>query len=316
MRILITGAFGYVGYSVVKDLLEKGKNLDIVLYDLISKNNRNFFFFNEIENNGNKIRIFNNDILDNYHLKKAVEGVDVVIHLAAKVSTPYADHDPHGFDQVNNWGTACVVDSLSEAIDCKKIIFLSSASVYGHTGGRTIDELYSAQPKTFYGISKLKAENQIKRVNSNISPYILRSANVVGFNPCIRFDAVFNKFAFNAHYLKKILISGSGEQKRAFIYVNNLSKIITAIVLDEVEAAPDIYNLVDFNISINELYQENLKLTPDFDCSYVNQNVEMRSISIKSTSTKFQSYLETKSPGELIEEIRSNFSIPESFLVQ
>jgi len=59
-----------------------------------------------------KVRFIKGDILDSRQLRKALAGIDVVYHLAAKVTTPYANADSHFFEQVNHWGTAELVQAV------------------------------------------------------------------------------------------------------------------------------------------------------------------------------------------------------------
>ena len=79
---------------------------------------------------GAKLRSVRRELLDTRSLREAVKDIDVVVHLAAKVSTPFASGDPHAFEQVNHWGTAELSYAL-ESSDVQKVIYASSASVYG-----------------------------------------------------------------------------------------------------------------------------------------------------------------------------------------
>lgn len=99
----------------------------------------------------------------------------VVCHLAARETTPFASLDAHLFEQVNNWGTVDVVYS-AENSGVSKFIYLSSTSVYGATTPHDslIDENTPTNPKTFYGISKLRGEGHVDRLKAKMSTYILR----------------------------------------------------------------------------------------------------------------------------------------------
>jgi UDP-glucose 4-epimerase len=104
MKILITGGAGYIGYSLVKQLLEDVEQLhSITIYDNLSR--RNYSFFTEAKFDHKPIKFIHGDILDGRQLGQALQGIDCVIHLAAKVTTPFADADAHSFDQINHWGT-------------------------------------------------------------------------------------------------------------------------------------------------------------------------------------------------------------------
>lgn len=280
MRVLITGGCGYVGHSVLQHLLTDQSISHVSLYDNLYRKNTNFFLGDKFTQS-HKIEFLKGDILDNYSLTKAMKNIDIVIHLAAKVSTPFTDNQVHEFDQVNNWGTANVVEAVEKTPSVKTLIYLSSAAVYGDSKGKTVDEGSLASPKSNYGISKLNAESHIKRLNQKIDTYILRSGNVFGYNPCIRLDAVINKLMFDAEFNGKIEIHGSGDQKRAFVSVNCIGQYIAKLCTNA-KIEPNIYNLVNYNISVNEITDEVIKLYPDIDILFLDQHLEMRSVSVKS----------------------------------
>lgn len=280
MKVFITGGCGYVGYSLLQFLLENAAVSQIVLYDNLFRRNSSFFLGDQFPRN-EIVSFVKGDILDNYTLEKAMVGADVVVHLAAKVSTPFSDGQVHDFDQVNNWGTASVISAIENSRSVKKLIYLSSISVYGNTRGALVKESSIVSPKSVYGISKLNAEGHIKRLSKKIETYTFRSGNVFGYNPCIRLDAVVNKLMFDAEYLGKIQIHGQGHQKRAFVSVNCIGHYLSKVTLGN-EIKPGTYNLVNYNISINEIAEKISVLYTDLDVIYLDRHLEMRSISVES----------------------------------
>ena len=154
MKILITGGAGYIGTELVYELNKNPEVKEIVVYDNLSRGNINLFIgSNKLSN---KIKFIQGDILDTRLLRESLKGVDVVYHLAAKVTTPFADQNAHFFEQVNHWGTAELTYAIEES-EVKKFIYTSSASVYG-ASSQEADEQTFPNPKTFYGISKLRGE--------------------------------------------------------------------------------------------------------------------------------------------------------------
>ena len=117
MKVLITGGAGYIGTELCYFLSENESVDKIIVYDNLSRENRNFFIGKD-KLSPHKFIFINGDILDSRKLKKALQGVDVVFHLAAKVTTPFSDQNPHLFEQVNHWGTAELTYALEE---CEKI---------------------------------------------------------------------------------------------------------------------------------------------------------------------------------------------------
>ncbi|MEM1137856.1 MAG: NAD-dependent epimerase/dehydratase family protein, partial [Bacteroidota bacterium] len=129
MKILITGGAGYIVTELTYQLALIDAVEQIVIYDNLSRKNYNIFLMEKHLPN-KKIMFESADILDSYKLNKAVEEADIIFHLAAKVTTPFANEDPHIFEQVNHWGTAELSYAL-EATQTNKVIYLSSMSVYG-----------------------------------------------------------------------------------------------------------------------------------------------------------------------------------------
>jgi UDP-glucose 4-epimerase len=285
MHVLITGGAGYIGYSLVKQLLEETNHLhSITIYDNLSR--KNFAFFTEAKFGHKPVRFIEGDILDGRTLKKALDGVDCVVHLAAKVTTPYADAEAHAFDQVNHWGSAQLAYAIEASPSVKRVVYLSSISVYGT--GEVIDEDTEPNSRSFYGSSKLDGERQINLLSGDREVYILRSANVYGYNPSYRIDAVINRFMFNANFNGRVQINGSGEQSRAFIHVHKIATATRGAV--DGAYAPGIYNVVEHNMTINEITDQVKMLYPSLETIHVNYNIRMRDVHI-SIPCKIWSHL-------------------------
>jgi len=275
VNILITGGAGYIGFSLVNELLSIDDVKKVVVYDnMISCSNQ--FFLHKFQH-AEKLTFVSGDILDNKRLAEQLKGIDVVYHLAAKVTEPESDIDSHYFDQTNHWGTSILVDAL-EHIKPIKVIYISSIYVYGHHDDQITKDT-STTPKSFYGISKLRGEEQMKRLKDLTELYTFRVANVFGINPCIRLDLLINKFLFESHFNRKINIWGNGSQIRAFVEVRSLARILVKPILGEVETGN--HNLVEINMSINDLYVELSKIYPDLQYFYVNRHIRMNDINVK-----------------------------------
>ncbi|HJW31371.1 MAG TPA: NAD-dependent epimerase/dehydratase [Saprospiraceae bacterium] len=288
MKILITGGAGYIGYSLVKQLLEDVEQLhSITIFDNLSR--RNYSFFTEAKFNHKPIRLIQGDILDGRTLQKALEGMDWVVHLAAKVTTPFADADAHSFDQINHWGTAQLAYAIENS-SVSKIIYLSSIAIYGD-GQDPLTEESAPLPQSFYGRSKWEGEKQLNVLHRDRKVFILRSGNVYGYNPSYRIDAVVNRFMFQANFLGKITVNGNGDQHRSFIHVDKVANTLVQVIDGKLD--PGTYNLVEHNFSINDITSRIQMLYPKLDIIHANYNLRMKDV-ITSVPCKIWNTLELR----------------------
>ncbi len=279
MKILITGGAGYIGYSLVQALEERELVDEIIVYDNFSHHDENFFFYGKPLQ---KTKIVSGDILNSYELQKQVDKADVVYHLAAEVRFPYSHDDHSKYEQINQYGTLNLYQTLRESA-VKKVIYVSSAAVYGF---REIpNESTPPTPDNAYGASKLEGEKYLQNLKKQ-DVIIFRASNVFGLNPCLRKDAVIHKFMLEALVFGKISIYGNGDQKRAYIHLPLLIKELVNGI--ENECKPGIYNLVQGNLTLNDIRDVLLEEMPDLEFSYLSYNSNYKSISMNSDRILFE----------------------------
>lgn len=283
MKVLITGGAGYVGSKLTKSLIQSDEIDDVVIYDNLSHGHFNYFIGTQFSN-PDKIKFVRADILDSRQLKKSMKEMDAVIHLAAKVTTPFANADSHFYEQVNHWGTAEVVYAAEE-MGIEKFIYLSSTSVFG-ASSKEADEQTVAVPRTFYGISKMRGEEHVERYGEKSDALILRSGNVYGYSKCMRFDAVINRFMFDANFSNRIKINGTGKQHRAFIHVDYLVDTLHQSLVTKVPSGS--YNLVDKNIQIFEIVDVLKQMYPDLEFLFSNQHMNLRELMVNRESKIYE----------------------------
>ena len=306
MKILITGGAGYIGTQLLKALINKTDVDEIRVYDNLDRKNFNMFLGFPFHN-GHKVKFIAGDILDARKLSKALEGVDVVYHLAANVSTPFSGSQSHAvYEQVNHWGTADLVSAVEDS-QVNKFFYLSSASVYGH-GDAEITEDVAPTPKTLYGISKLRGEEHVQRLFKKMDTYIVRCANVYGYSKSMRFDAVINRMMFDAHFNNRISIDGSGKQYRPFVHIESAVRTLSDILDSDIPSG--IYNLSDRNMQILDVVDVLKEIYPDLEFIFVNQHLELNSLKL-SDDSRLKQFITTENKRDFkseLQKFKSSFS--------
>lgn len=234
MRILVTGGAGFIGRHLVESFLSEH---EITIYDNLSNSSKS-----DIAHLLDKVNFVKGDILDYKTLLKSSKGVDVVIHLAAKIDVEDSINHPEQTMNVNVNGTqnvlqCCVKNKIN------KIIFASSAAVYGDND-EMITEKSQTNPISPYGNSKLLAENKIRSFaqKNNLDAIILRIFNIYGKGQTEQYAGVITKFAKNIAQNIPLEIFGDGKQTRDFIFINDVIESFHHS-LDNIHGKNSTYNI-------------------------------------------------------------------------
>ena len=173
-KVLVTGGAGYIGAHVAAELLKSGYSIRI--YDDFSNG-----LHRRVD--GKFRDIVDGDMLDRAKLLAALDGIDAVIHLAAKKSVEESVKDPLKYYENNVGGTLNLLGAMA-AKGVKQLVYSSSAAVYSPNDKEAVVEDDPTAPLSPYGASKLLAEQLISSVGSaeQISNISLRYFNVVGSN--------------------------------------------------------------------------------------------------------------------------------------
>ena len=276
MKVVVTGGAGYIGSELCAGLAKDDRVSELVIYDLLERGEHGLFMGPKLGNA--KVRFVQGEVLDSRRLLQELAGSDLVYHLAAKVTTPFADAGQSQFEQVNHWGTAEVVYAIEEVAPKARVVYLSSASVYGQGVGSALAP-ERPSPRSAYGHSKLRGEAHMDRLGDDRQVCILRSANVYGHGRSMRFDAVINRFVFQAHFQGRITVRGSGEQRRPFIHVDAV--VSTLMGLLGATELRGIYDLVEQDHSVVELVEALRGVYPDTELLFVDQHIDLLSMRVK-----------------------------------
>lgn len=216
MKILVTGGAGFIGSHVVKLLIDGG--YEVAVLDNLSKGHK--------ENVDPASKLIIGDMRDPVKTKEALSGVDAVIHMAGLIVVPESVADPIKYFDNNVLGTVDLLESMRQA-GVKKIIFSSSACVYGTPDKLPITEDAPIRPDNPYGATKVSIEAFLQSYHANFGfdAVILRY-----FNPYGPGEAHKPETHAIPNFIKAVLskepipLYWKGEQIRDFIYVGDLAR--------------------------------------------------------------------------------------------
>ncbi len=253
MKILITGGSGFIGSHLVEYYQDCAEV--IVLDSLRSGHRQNL--------DGLRHRFIEGCVTDRLTVDAAMEGCDLVFHLAAMVSVPESMAHPRECAEINVIGLLNVLESATEAC-VKKLVFASSAAVYGDNLTVPKVETMIPEPKSPYAITKLDGEYYLEMFlrEGKLDTASLRFFNVFGprQDPNGAYAAAIPLFFEKALRQEALTIFGDGEQTRDFIFVKDIVHALAFAA--ETPAVIGTYNAgYGQQITINELAREIIAAT-------------------------------------------------------
>ena len=220
MNILITGAAGFLGSALANKLVQEGHQ--VRGYDDCSAGDPSIL--------RPEVFFTRGDVNDRPKLWTVLQEVDVVYHLAARVSVPESILYPREYNTVNVGGTVSLMEAIRD-VGNKRIIFISSGTVYGEQKGLFFKEDAETKPHSPYAVSKLAAENYVRTIGNaaKIETVILRVFNAYGPGQAIPAShaPVIPSFIRQAIRNGTIVVNGDGNQTRDYVYVDD---VVTAMV--------------------------------------------------------------------------------------
>jgi UDP-glucose 4-epimerase len=246
MKILITGGSGFIGSHIVEHYQDKAEEIR-VLDNLRTGYRHNL--------DGLRHTFLEGSVTDRELVRKAVEGVDYIFHLAALVSVPESMAKPGECVDINVHGLLNVLEEASAA-GVKKLVFASSAAIYGDNPTVPKLETMIPEPKSPYAITKLDGEYYLGMFEREglLETAAIRFFNVFGprQDPKGAYAAAVPIFIEKAVRNEDITVFGDGGQTRDFIYVKDIVGALSFAV--ETPGVTGVFNAgYGGQITINDL---------------------------------------------------------------
>jgi nucleoside-diphosphate-sugar epimerase len=259
---LVTGGAGFIGSNIVRRLVAEGEKVRVL----------DNFSTGKKENlvGVNKVDIVEGSLTDRETVKKALEGVEYVLHQGAIPSVPRSVADPLGSNEANITGTLMAMEVAKE-IGVRRFIFAASSSAYGDTEILPKVENMPGDPLSPYAVGKYSGELYAKVFAGiyGLQTVSLRYFNIFGpyQDPDSQYAAVIPKFIMKMLIGEAPVIYGDGEQSRDFTFIDNAVEAnLLACRSDRVGKGEVINIACGESYSLNELVRELNKI--------LNTNIE------------------------------------------
>jgi len=216
-KVFVTGGAGFIGYHLCNKLSTLTD--DLTIYDNLSSGK-----MENVKDNP-KAKFVKGDILDVKKLCSQPK-TDLIYHLAAQVVVPYSMENPLIDFEINAKGTLCVLEKARK--DDAKLVFASSAAVYGNPTQLPTSEDYGFHPFSCYGLSKVVGEEycEMYREQYGLDIVITRFANVYGLRCHGVIHDFLEKLAKNPN---KLEIIGTGQQSRDLVHVSDVVELLATV---------------------------------------------------------------------------------------
>lgn len=222
MKVLVTGGAGFIGSHLANLLLRQG-HLVRVLDDLSSGDPASL---------DARLSLSRSDVRDIPRLWSLLQGVEVVYHLAARVSVPASVLYPREYNDVNVGGTVALLEACRDVGSVKRVVLASSATVYGNQQQQPVVETLAPRPSVPYAVSKLAAEQYLFTLGrlSGFETVALRIFNAYGVGQVAppAHAPVVPQFVQQIVGRGSVLVNGDGTQTRDFVYIDDVVDALVA----------------------------------------------------------------------------------------
>jgi len=253
-NILVTGGAGYLGSTIVPDLLEEGHKVTVLDNFMFKQSSLNHCCYHP------NFSIVKGDIRQKEIMSKLMKKADVIIPLAALVGAPLCSLDPIGATTTNHDAIELMLKLLSKD---QIVLMPTTNSAYG-VGEKDnyCNEDSPLRPISQYAIEKVEIEKKLMEQSNAIS---FRLATVFGMSPRMRIDLLVNDFTYRAVNDGFVVLFES-HFKRNYIHVRDVSRVFCHALNNHNSMKGEIFNvgLSDANVSKKELCQTIQKQLPNF----------------------------------------------------
>ena len=300
-KILVTGGAGYLGSTLVPELLELGHQVTLVDNFVYKQSS-----LNHVCHKSN-FKVVKGDVRIESIMKPLIKDADVIIPLAALVGAPICNQDPVGATTINY----DAIDMMLKLISKDQLILMPTTnSAYGSGDKNNFcTEESPLNPISKYAIDKVEVEKKLMQHPNAIS---FRLATVFGMSPRMRIDLLVNDFTYRAVYDGFVVLFES-HFKRNYVHVKDVSRVFQHALLNQDKMKGQIYNvgLSEANVSKWELCERIQKHIPNFTFleAPLGKDPDQRNYIVSNEKLELTGYKTVFSLDNGIEELIKGFTM-------
>ena len=300
-KILVTGGAGYLGSTLVPELLDLGHQVTLVDNFVYKQSS-----LNHVCHKSN-FKVVKGDVRIESIMKPLIKDADVIIPLAALVGAPICNQDPVGATTINHDS----IDMMLKMISKDQLILMPTTnSAYGSGDKNNFcTEESPLNPISKYAIDKVEVEKKLMQHPNAIS---FRLATVFGMSPRMRIDLLVNDFTYRAVYDGFVVLFES-HFKRNYVHVKDVSRVFQHALLNQDKMKGQIYNvgLSEANVSKWELCERIQKHIPNFTFleAPLGKDPDQRNYIVSNEKLESTGYKTSFSLDHGIEELIKGFTM-------